>query len=45
MLAGMAALSAFAGPVTDYLEMAAAELYNPAAYVQAVLGPGVLAAN
>ena len=45
MLAGMVALSAFAGPVTGYLEMAAGELYNPAAYITAVLGPEALAAR
>ena len=45
LLAGMVALSAFAGPVTGYLEVAAAELYNPAAYITAVLGPEALAAR
>lgn len=43
MLAGMVALAAFAGPVTGYLEATAAGLYDPSDYIQAVLGPGVLA--
>lgn len=43
VLVGMVALTAFAGPVTGYLEAAAAELYNPATYIRAVLGPEVLA--
>lgn len=43
MLAGMVALSAFAGPVTDYLEGTAWQLYNPVAYIQAVLGPDAFA--
>ena len=45
MLAGMVALSAFAGPVTGYLEVAAADLYDPTPYIRAVLGPDVLAAK
>jgi multicomponent K+:H+ antiporter subunit D len=43
MLAGMVALSAFAGPITGYLEGTAAQLYNPLEYILAVLGPDALA--
>ena len=45
MLAGMVALSAFAGPVTGYLQAAAADLYDPVNYITAVLGPDVLASR
>lgn len=43
MLAGMVALAVFAGPVTGYLEATASGLYDPGAYIRAVLGPDVLA--
>jgi multicomponent K+:H+ antiporter subunit D len=43
MLAGMVLLSAFAGPITGYLEGTAAQLYNPIEYILAVLGPDALA--
>ncbi len=38
LLAGLAALTVFARPVTGYLTATAAQLYDPAAYVAAVLG-------
>ncbi|CUH81071.1 monovalent cation/H+ antiporter subunit D [Tropicibacter naphthalenivorans] len=38
-LAMLVALSAFAGPVTNYAQGATADLFNPAAYVDAVLDP------
>jgi len=45
MLAGMVALTVFAGPVIGYLEVTAAELYDPVDYIRTVLGPDVLAAR
>ena len=45
MLAGMVALTVFAGPVTEYLQMTAAGLHDPVDYIRAVLGPDVLAAR
>jgi multicomponent K+:H+ antiporter subunit D len=38
--AAIVALTVFAGPVTAYLETAAAQLYDPADYLAAVLGGG-----
>ncbi len=43
MLAGMVALTVFAGPVTEYLQATAAGLYDPVDYIHAVLGPEALA--
>ena len=40
LLAGIAALSVFAGPVMAYLDATAAQLHAPAAYIAAVLGQG-----
>jgi multicomponent K+:H+ antiporter subunit D len=40
LLAGIAALSVFAGPVMRYLDATAAQLHAPAAYIAAVLGQG-----
>ncbi|SIO45150.1 multisubunit potassium/proton antiporter, PhaD subunit [Rhodovulum sp. ES.010] len=37
-LAALVALAVFAGPVTDYLERSSAQLFDPAGYVEAVLG-------
>ncbi len=45
MLAALAALTAFAGPVETYLEATAAQLYAPSGYIDAVLGHGALAAR
>jgi len=45
MLAGMVALAVFAGPITGYLEATAAGLYDPSAYLQAVLGPAAVATS
>ena len=38
LLASLAALAAFGGPVTAYTEATAAQLFDPAQYVEAVLG-------
>ncbi|MEQ8604162.1 MAG: monovalent cation/H+ antiporter subunit D [Marivibrio sp.] len=43
MVVGMAALTLFAGPITGYLDATAAQLYEPAGYIRAVLGPDALA--
>ncbi|RXV62628.1 monovalent cation/H+ antiporter subunit D [Roseovarius sp. A46] len=40
LLAGIVALSVFAGPVMGYLEATAAQLHAPAVYIEAVLGQG-----
>ncbi|MGR3460211.1 MAG: monovalent cation/H+ antiporter subunit D [Roseovarius sp.] len=40
LLAGIVALSVFAGPVMGYLEATAAQLHAPAAYIAAVLEQG-----
>jgi multicomponent K+:H+ antiporter subunit D len=45
VLGTMVALAIFAGPVTGYLQVTAAELYDPSGYIRAVLGPDVLAAR
>jgi multicomponent K+:H+ antiporter subunit D len=39
LLGGTVALTAFAGPVMAYLEATAAQLFAPAEYIRAVLGP------
>ncbi|WP_101068668.1 monovalent cation/H+ antiporter subunit D [Roseovarius salinarum] len=39
-VAALAGLSAFAGPVTGYMEAAAAQLYDSTGYIEAVLGQG-----
>ncbi|TCO71740.1 monovalent cation/H+ antiporter subunit D [Rhodovulum euryhalinum] len=38
-IAALALLSIFAGPVTDYLEAASVQLFQPDDYIAAVLGP------
>jgi len=43
MLIAMGLLTLFAGPITGYLDATAAQLYEPAGYIQAVLGPDALA--
>jgi multicomponent K+:H+ antiporter subunit D len=40
ILAMLAALTLFAGPVTAYMEAASDQLFAPASYIEAVLGPG-----
>ncbi len=45
MLAALAALTVFAGPVERYLDATAAQLYAPSAYIEAVLGETALAAR
>ncbi|MFB9151423.1 monovalent cation/H+ antiporter subunit D [Roseovarius ramblicola] len=40
LLAGIVALSVFAGPVMGYLEATAAQLHAPVGYIAAVLGQG-----
>lgn len=42
LLMGTAALAAFGGPVTGYLEATAAQLFEPAPYIRAVLGSDAL---
>ena len=39
LLVAMVVLAVLAGPTTDYLEATAAQLYDPAPYIEAVLGP------
>ncbi|MBX9614022.1 MAG: monovalent cation/H+ antiporter subunit D [Caulobacteraceae bacterium] len=39
LMAALAALTVLAGPVTRYTADTAAQLFDPAAYIQAVLGP------
>ena len=41
LLAMTVFLTAFAGPVTDYLDKTSAQLFTPKPYVDAVLGPQV----
>ena len=38
MLAGLVALSVFAGPAMGYIEATATQLHNPGSYISAVLG-------
>lgn len=45
MLAAVVALTVFAGPVSGYLEGAAAQLHDRAAYVEAVLGAPAMTAR
>ena len=40
----LAALALFAGPVTAYTDVAAAQLMDPAGYIRAVLGADAVAA-
>jgi multicomponent K+:H+ antiporter subunit D len=40
LVAGLAALTVFAGPVSGYLSATAAQIHSPAAYVAAVLDGG-----
>jgi len=39
LLAALVLLTVFAGPVTDYLDATAAQLFDPRGYIAAVLGP------
>lgn len=43
MLAALVALTVFAGPISDYLNGAAAQLFDTSDYIEAVLGQGALA--
>ncbi|HEY9537291.1 MAG TPA: monovalent cation/H+ antiporter subunit D, partial [Kiloniellaceae bacterium] len=45
MVAGMVALAVFAGPINGYLDATAAGLFDPTAYLHAVLGPEAVAAR
>jgi multicomponent K+:H+ antiporter subunit D len=40
LLAGLVLLTAFAGPVTAYLDLTAGQLFAPVHYIDAVLGAG-----